>query len=74
MVAKLFNKTYGWNHKKTERLYAKLKLAKLRKKRLRRLVQVKEPLMQPLAASVLEHGLHERQLNGRYQAARTQCD
>jgi hypothetical protein len=51
MMAKVFNKTHGWNHKKTERLYAKLKLAKLRKKRLRRLVQVKEPLMQPLAAN-----------------------
>jgi len=47
MMAKVFNKRFGWNHKKTERLYAKLKLAKLRKKRLRRLVQVKEPLMQP---------------------------
>lgn len=29
----------------------KLKLSKLRKKRLRRLVQVKEPLVQPLAAN-----------------------
>jgi putative transposase len=38
-------------HKKTERLYAKLKQAKLRKKRLRRLAQVKEPLLQPLAAN-----------------------
>ena len=47
IMAKVLNKTHGWNHKKTERLYAKLKLAKLRKKRLRRLVQVKEPLMQP---------------------------
>ena len=44
MMAKVFNSTQGWNHKKTERLYAKLKQAKLRKKRLRRLVQVKEPL------------------------------
>jgi putative transposase len=51
MMAKEFNKTHGWNHKKTERLYVKLKLAKLRKQRLRRLVQVKEPLMQPLAAN-----------------------
>ncbi len=51
MMAKVFNKTHGWHHKKTERLYAKLKLAKLRKKRLRRLVQVKEPLMQPLEAN-----------------------
>ena len=49
MMAKVFHKSHGWNHKKTERLYAKLKLAKLRKKRLRRLVQVKEPLAQPLA-------------------------
>jgi putative transposase len=32
-------------------LYAKLKLAKVRKKRLRRLVQPKEPLLQPLAAN-----------------------
>jgi putative transposase len=47
----VFNKTHGWNHKKTERLYAKLKLAKLRKKRLRRLVQAKDPLLQPLAAN-----------------------
>ena len=45
MVAKLFNKRIGWNYKKTERLYAKLKLAKLRKKRLRRLVQAKDPLL-----------------------------
>lgn len=51
MMAKVFHKSHGWNHKKTERLYAKLKLAKLRKKRLRRLVQVKEPLVQPLAAN-----------------------
>jgi len=51
MMAKVFNKTHGWNHKKTERLYAKLKLAKLRKKRLRRLVQAKDPLLQPLAAN-----------------------
>ncbi len=51
MVAKLFNKRLGWNLKKTERLYAKLKLAKLRKNHLRPLVQVKEPLMQPLAAN-----------------------
>ena len=49
MMAKVFHKSHGWNHKKTERLYAKLKLAKLRKKRLQRLVQVKEPLVQPLA-------------------------
>ena len=27
MMAKVFNKTHGWNHKKNERLYAKLKLA-----------------------------------------------
>ncbi len=40
----------GWNHKKTERFHAKVKLAKLRKKRLRQLVHVKEPLMQPLTA------------------------
>jgi putative transposase len=51
MVAKVLNKRHGWKHKKTERLYAKLKLAKLRKKRLRRLVQAKESLMQPLAAN-----------------------
>jgi putative transposase len=51
MIVKLFNKRLGWNHKKTERLYAKLKLAKLRKKRLRRLVQAKDPLLQPLAAN-----------------------
>jgi putative transposase len=51
MVAKLSNKRLGWNHKKTERLDAKLKLAKLRNKRLRRLVQVKEPLVQTLAAN-----------------------
>ena len=51
MMAKVFNKTQGWNHKKTERLYAKLKLARLRKKRLRRLVKAKDPLLQPLAAN-----------------------
>ena len=51
MMTKVFYKTYGWNHKKTERLYAKLKLAKVPKKRLRRLVQVKDPLKQPLAAN-----------------------
>lgn len=45
MMAKVFHKSHGWNHKKTERLYAKLKLAKLRKKRSRPLVQVKEPLV-----------------------------
>ena len=26
-MVKVFNKPFGWNHKKTERLYAKLKLA-----------------------------------------------
>jgi hypothetical protein len=51
MMAKVFNKTHGWNHKKTERLCAKLKLAKLREKRLRRFLQVKEPLIQLLAAN-----------------------
>jgi len=51
MVANVLNKRFGWNHKKTERLYAKLKLSKLHKKRLRRLVQVKETLMKPLAAN-----------------------
>jgi putative transposase len=51
MVANVLNKTHGWNHKKTERLYVKLKLAKLRKKRLRCVVQVKEPLMQPSAVN-----------------------
>jgi putative transposase len=51
MVANVLNKIHGWNHKKTERLYARLKLAELRKKRLRRLMQGKEPLMQPLAAN-----------------------
>ena len=51
MMAKVFHKSHVWNHMKTERLYAKLKLAKLRKKRLRRLVQVIEPLVQPLAAN-----------------------
>jgi putative transposase len=51
MMAKVFHRSHGWNHKKTERLYAKLKLAKVRKKRLRRLVQPKEPLLQPLAAN-----------------------
>ena len=51
LMAKVLNKTHGWNHKKTERLNANLKLARLRKKRLCRLVQVKEPLMQPLAAN-----------------------
>ena len=40
MVANVLNKRFGWNHKKTERLYAKLKLGK---KRLRRLVQAKDP-------------------------------
>jgi putative transposase len=49
-MAKVFHRSHGWNHKKTERLYAKLKLANVRKKRLRRLVQPKEPLLQPLAA------------------------
>ncbi len=51
MMAKVFHRSPGWNHKKTERLYAKLKLANVRKKRLRRLVQPKEPLLQPLAAN-----------------------
>ena len=50
-MAKVFHKSHKWNHKKTERLYAKLKLAKLRKKRLHRLVQVKEPLVRLLAAN-----------------------
>jgi hypothetical protein len=51
MTAKVFHRCHGWNHKKTERLYAKLKLAKTRKKRLRRLVQPQEPLLQPLVAN-----------------------
>ena len=51
MMAKVFHRSHGWNHKKTERLYAKLKLAKARKKRLRRLVQPQEPLLQPLVAN-----------------------
>lgn len=42
MMAKVFHRSHGWNHKKTEQLYAKLKLAKTRKKRLRRLVQPEE--------------------------------
>jgi putative transposase len=50
-MAKVFHRSHGWNHKKTERLYAKLKLANVRKKRLRRLVQPTEPLLQPLAAN-----------------------
>jgi putative transposase len=51
MMAKVFHRSHGWNHKKTERLYAKLRLAKTRKKRLRRLVQPQEPLLQPLVAN-----------------------
>ncbi len=50
LLSNVFQMCIVCNHKKTERLYAKLKLAKLRKKRLRRLVQVKEPLLQALAA------------------------
>jgi putative transposase len=50
-IAKVFHRSHGWNHKKSERLYPKLKLANVRKKRLRRLVQPKEPLLHPLAAN-----------------------
>jgi len=51
MMATVFDKRFGWNHKKTERFYAKLKLPMLRKKRLHRLVKAKEPLMEPLVAN-----------------------
>lgn len=49
MMAKVFHRDHGWNYKKTLRLYRVLKLAKVRRKRLRRLMSPKETLLQPLA-------------------------
>ena len=48
MMVKVFHKSHGWNHKKTVRLYHKLRLPVVRKRRFRRLVEPVEPLVQPI--------------------------
>lgn len=48
MMAKVFKRSHGWNHKKTERIYHLLQLPVIRKRRLRRLVLPKLPLAQPI--------------------------
>ena len=48
MTVKVFHKSHGWNHKKTVRLYHKLCLPVIRKRRHRRLEEPVEPLVQPI--------------------------
>lgn len=48
MMAKVFKRSHGWNHKKTERIYHLLQLPVIRKRRLRRLALPKMPLTQPI--------------------------
>ena len=48
MMVKVFHKSHGWNHKNTVRLYHKLRLPVVRKRRLRRLVEPVESLVQPI--------------------------
>ena len=48
VMVKVFHKSHGWNHKKTVRLYHKLRLPVVRKRRLRRLVEPVESLVQPI--------------------------
>jgi len=48
MMVKVFHKSHGWNHRKTVRLYHKLRLPIIGKRRLRRLVEPVEPLVQPI--------------------------
>ena len=48
MMAKVFKRSHGWNHKKTERIYHLLQLPVIRKRRLRRLAFPKMPLTQPI--------------------------
>ena len=47
-MVKVFHKSHGWNHKNTVRLYHKLRLPVVRKRRLRRLVEPVESLVQPI--------------------------
>lgn len=54
MMVKVFHKSQGWNHKMTVRLYHRLRLPVIRKRRLHGLVEPVEPV-EPLVQPIVEN-------------------